>query len=194
MRKLPSQEQKIRRAIRDVIAVDPLISVDRLRDALFDRGFRTYENNPLKWHYVARLRDKVYKQAVMETSTAILGERVTEFKEKNRLAFERLIRIAFYTDDLKKEGVPPPSFKDQISALREIVKLDLAVFHAEVIAGIFEDHAVKVEKAKRFIPIEEAKRMMILKALDNLLIREPKIIDAKYNLPGNIPPGSPQGK
>jgi len=181
MRKLPPQEEKIKRAIRDVISFDPLISVDRLRNALFDRGFKTFDNNPLKWEYIAKLRDKIHRQTIEEVDRKKLIERITEFKEKNRLVFDRLVRIAFYTDDLKKEGISPPSFKDQISALNSIVKLDLAIFGAELDAGIFKRHIGKIEIEKRFIPLPDDQRMAIMEALQNYgFISEQKIINAEY--------------
>jgi hypothetical protein len=167
MRKLPAQEEKIRRSIRDIVAIDPLISNMRLQDALFERGFKTANNNPLDRVYVTRLRDKIHKKAIHEADNQLLAPRIVEFKEKNRLVFDRLVRIAFYTDDLKKEGTMAPTFMEQIAALNSIVKLDLAVFNAELGAKVFEKHIEIIENEKRFMPLPEELKTQMMQAFMN---------------------------
>jgi hypothetical protein len=167
MRKLPAQEEKIRRAIRDIIAFDPLVTDKKLSEVLFDRGFKTTANNPLDRHYVARLKGKLHKQTVHEADNQKLAPRIVEFKEKNRIVFDRLVRIAFYTDDLKKEGVHPPSYREQISALVQIVKLDLAVFNSEMDAGLFERHIGTLEIEKRYRPLPPELKAQMMQAFIN---------------------------
>lgn len=181
MKKLPQQEEKIKRAIRDAVAVDPLLSVDRLRDALFDKGFKTATNNPLDWEYVARLRKKIHRTAVETVRRQDVAERINEFKEKNRLVFDRLMRIAYYTDDLKKDGLPPPSYKDQIAALTAIVRLESMVFNAEFDAGIFERHIGTLEVEKRFKPLPPDLKMQMMIAFRNWGIIPPEEIDNGTN-------------
>lgn len=181
MKKLPQQEEKIKRAIRDAVAVDPLLSVDRLRDALFDKGFKTANNNPLDWEYVARLRKKIHRTAVENVRRQDVAERINEFKEKNRLVFDRLMRIAYYTDDLKKDGLPPPSYKDQIAALTAIVRLESMVFNAEFDAGIFERHIGTLEVEKRFKPLPPDLKMQMMIAFRNWGIIPPEEIDNGTN-------------
>ena len=167
MRKLPAQEEKIRRAIRDIVVVDPLVSHKRLCEILFDRGFKTAANTPLDRHYVARLQQKLHKQAVYEADNQKLSPRIVEFKEKNRLVFDRLVRIAFYSDDLKKETSTPPSFKDQIAALVAIVRLDIMIFNAEMDAGVFERHIGTLEIEKRSRPLPPELKAQIMRAFMN---------------------------
>ncbi len=181
MKKLPQQEEKIKRAIRDAVAVDPLLSIDRLRDALFDKGFKTATNNPLDWEYVARLRKKIHRTAVETVRRQDVAERINEFKEKNRLVFDRLMRIAYYTDDLKKDGLPPPSYKDQIAALTAIVRLESVVFNAEFDAGIFERHIGTLEVEKRFKPLPPDLKMQMMIAFRNWGIIPPEEIDNGTN-------------
>ena len=167
MKKPRTQEEKIRRAIRDAIVIDPLISVAKLQDALFDKGFRTPGNTTLDWHYVAKLREKIHRQSIENVDRQKVSQRVSEMKERYRLVFERLIRIAFYSEDLKKEGIPPPSYRDQISALREISRLDVAIFGAELDAGIFERHIGTLEIEKRNKPLPPELKAQMLKAFTN---------------------------
>lgn len=179
MKKPRVQEDKIKRTIRDAIVIDPLISIAKLQDALFDKGYRTAANAPLHWHYVAKLRDKMHRQAIENVDHKKVNERVSEMKERYRLVFERLIRIAFYSDDLKKEGVQPPSYRDQISALREISRLDVAIFNAELDAGIFERHIGTLEIEKRSRPLPPELKMQMLKAFANWGIIPKEILHAE---------------
>ncbi len=167
MKKPRVQEDKIKRAIRDAIIIDPLISVTKLQDALFDKGLRSATNTPLHWHYLAKLREKVHRQSIENVDRQEVSHRIAEMKERYRLVFERLIRIAFYSDDLKKEGIPPPSYRDQISALREISRLDVSIFGAELDAGIFERHIGTLEIEKRNKPLPPELKAQMLKAFTN---------------------------
>lgn len=167
MKILQPQEEKIKLAIRDSIAIDPLISVLRLRDVLFDKGFRTASNKPLDWDFVSKLVRKINREAVVRVDRQKVTERLSESKERYRLVFDRLMRIAFYTDDLKKEGMLPPSYKDQISALNSIVRLDVAIFNAEMDAGLFERHLGTLDVEKRNKPIPKEVRDRIKQAMIN---------------------------
>lgn len=189
MRKLSSEEDKIKRAIRDIVALDLLVSDRKLPDILFDRGFKTANNTPLDREYVAKLRDKIHTQAVREVDHQVLASRIVEFKEKNRLVFDRLIRIAFYTDDLKKEGIQPPSYRDQISALAQIVKLDLAVFNSEMDAGLFKRHIGTLEIEKRYRPLPPELKAQMLQAFINWgVIPREKAEEIKINATDNNKP------
>lgn len=179
MKKPHTQEDKIKRVIRDAIVIDPLISVAKLQDALFDKGYKTSSNNPLNWDYVAKLRGKIHRQSIENVDQQRVSARVAEMKERYRLVFERLIRIAFYSDDLKKEGLQPPSFRDQISALREISRLDVAIFGAELDAGIFERHIGTLEIEKRNKPLPPELKTQMLKAFANWGIIPKEILHAE---------------
>ncbi len=179
MKKPRVQEDKIKRAIRDAIVIDPLISVSKLQDALFEKGLRSAMNSPLHWHYVAKLRDKIHRQSIENVDRQEVTHRIAEMKERYRLVFERLIRIAFYSDDFKKEGIPPPSYRDQISALREISRLDVSIFGAELDAGIFERHIGTLEIEKRNKPLPAELKAQMLKAFTNWGIIPRDIIHAE---------------
>ncbi len=167
MKKLPVQEEKIKRAIRDAIVIDPLISVAKLQDALYDKGYRTANNKSLDWDYVAKMRHKVHRQSIENVDRQEVSTRIAEMKERYRLIYEQLIRIAYYSDDLKKEGIPPPSVRDRVSALREIIKLDVALFGAEMDAGIFNRHLGTLEIDKRNKPLTAEARELIKQAMIN---------------------------
>lgn len=167
MKKPRVYEEKIKRAIRDAILIDPLISVVRLQDALFEKGYRTSNNTPLDWRYVEKMHDKVHRQAIEEVDRQKLSERVAQLKERYRLAYEQLVRIAFHTDEMKKEGIPPPSTRERMTAFKEIVKLDLSIFGAEMTAGVFnkgkDEEVPEIEMRNR--RIDDATRKSIHKGL-----------------------------
>lgn len=167
MKILQPQEEKMKLAIRDSIAIDPLISVSRLQDVLFNKGFKSANNQVLTWHYIAKLVRKINREAAERADRTKVTERLSQSKERYRLVFDRLMRIAFYTEDLKKEGMPPPSYRDQISALNAIVRLDIAILNAEMDAGIFERHLGTLEVDKRNKPIPKELKDRIRQAMIN---------------------------
>lgn len=166
MNKPRVQEEKIKRAIRDAIVIDPLISVAKLQDALFDKGYRSINNGVLHWHYVAKLREKIHRQTIENVDRQRVIERVAEMKERYRLAYEQFIRVAFQGEDLRKEGTIV-STRDRIHALKEIVKLDVAIFKAEMDAGIFDRHLGSVEIELRNKPLTVESRELIKQAMIN---------------------------
>ncbi len=167
MKKLSVQEEKIKRAIRDAIVIDPLISLVKLQDALYDKGYRTANNTPLDKDYLAKLRRKIHRHAVESVNRQEVSSRIAEMKERYRLIYEQLIRIAYYSDDLRKEGIPPPSIRDRMQALKEIVRLDVALFGAEMDAGIFSRHLGTLEIDKRNKPLPVEARELIKQAMIN---------------------------
>ena len=182
MKKLPVQEERIRRAIRDVAVIDPIISTRKLQDALFEKGFKTSNNTPLDWRYVHKLRNKVHRQVVMEADREQVTDRISELKEKYRVISERLMRIAFYTDDFKKENMVPPNTKEQLTALNLILKYDFVLFNSQLDAGIFERHLGTLEVEQRNRPLSPELKALMRKAFTNW-----GIIPKEENLNDPIP-------
>lgn len=167
MKKSPIQEEKIKRAIRDIVVIDPLISIAKIQDALLEKGYRSSSGNTLDWRYVQKLKNKVHRTTVENTDRARVSERVSEMKERYRLMLERLFRIVYYNDDMKKEGFMPPSAKDQISAINSIMRLDVLVFNSELDAGLFERHLGTLEVEQRNKPLPPELKAVMLKAFVN---------------------------
>ena len=167
MKKLQAQEEKIKKAIRDAVVIDPLISILKLRDVLFEKGYRSATDSPLHWRYVAKLRSKLHRQAIENVTRQEVAGRVAEMKERSRLIYEQLVRIAFYTDDMRKEGMPSPTPGERIQALREMSKLDIAIFNVEMDAGIFDRRLGTLEIEKRNKPLSVEARELIKQAMIN---------------------------
>ena len=167
MKKSPLQEEKIKRAIRDILVVDPLISITKLQDALFEKGYKSANAKVLDWRYIQKLKSKVHRGTVEQTDRTKVSERVAEMKERYRLMVERLMRIIYYNDEMKKEGFSPPSIREQINAINALVRLDVMIFNSELDAGLFERHLGTLEIEQRNRPIPPELKAVMLKAFVN---------------------------
>ncbi len=167
MKKSPIQEEKIKRAIRDILVVDPLISIAKLQDALFEKGYRSANATVLDWRYVQKLRQKVHRATVERADRTKVNERLSQMQEKNRLMMERLMRIVYYSDEMKKEGFTPPTIREQINAINSIVRLDVLVFNSELDGGLFERHLGTIEIEQRSRPLPPELKAVMLKAFVN---------------------------
>jgi hypothetical protein len=181
MKILPPAQEKMMRAIRDAIALDPLISIRSLQEVLERRSIKIASRE-----YLTKLVWKLNRELSVNVDRQKLSERIAQMKERQRIVVDRLIRIAFYTDDLKKEGLPPPSYRDQISALNAIMKLDLAIINAEMDAGIFERHFGTLEIERRNKPIPKEVRERIRQAFINWgMIQKETIAENNADQPTN---------
>src|SRR6266446_8019820 len=94
MRIVPAVEAELRREIRDARALDPLISVSALEQRLekkFNRGF--------SYRYIAKLADKIARQALIEADRTKIEERLAFTRENYRIVRERLAEIVFWQPD-----------------------------------------------------------------------------------------------
>lgn len=190
-----SKEYELKRIVRDTIVIDPMISLRRLQDRLFDKGYKTAQGNTLHIDYVAKLVRKVSREILENVARATVDDRIALLRERYRLVFDRLIRIAYYTEDLQKQGMPPPTYKDQIAALNAIIKLDAAILSAEMDMGLFERHLGTLEVEKRYIPLPLELKEKMMQAFQNLgfaLPEPPKELEASKAEPNNANNGAAQ--
>ena len=159
---LKPAEEKIMRAVRDSIVIDPLISLLSLQDVLEKKGIKISN-----LHYLSKLIWKINKDLSTQVDRTEITSRIAQLKERQRIVADRLVRIAFYTDDLKRDGLPPPSYRDQIMAMNAIIKLDLAILGAEMDLGIFERHIGTVGIEARSKPLLPEQKQRMFEALVN---------------------------
>lgn len=119
----------------------------QLQDILDRRGFKI-----ASLHYIAKLKDKVHKESLTEIDRAKIAPRISETRERYRLIFNQLNKIAFWSPDPTNPQMPP-SYKDQIAALRALGQMDLALLNSEMDAGIFTRHIGTIEEQRRFVPL-----------------------------------------
>jgi len=158
MKRTHEAEEKIRRIIRDAIAVDPLVSLRSLQDVLQRRNYQIGDLN-----YISKLKKKAEADALATVDRAQISPRIAKTQERYRLIFQKLNQIAFWTPDPTSPKMPP-SYKDQIAALKALAQLDLALLSAEMDAGIFTRHIGLVEEQRRFVPLPPEQVDMIMGA------------------------------
>ena len=158
-------KEELYRMIRDVIAVDPHISTRSLQKFLDSKGYHFGSN-----HTVQKYRDKVETAIVLELDMTKMLERLATMSERLRMTFNQLQRIAFWDPNgsFAKAGMPPPAYRDQISALRTMMTLDISVFKTQRAAGVFKKVAsADEEEQRRFAPLPSEAREKIITALKN---------------------------
>jgi hypothetical protein len=109
MRVLPPVEEEIRRIIRDERAKDPLITVSGLEQALekrFQPGFSR--------RYVAKVADKVARQALVDIDRMKIEERLDFTRENYRMMREELSRSS--TGILRPRPSASPSLSPETAS------------------------------------------------------------------------------
>src|ERR1700733_6320771 len=86
-------EEKIKRAIRDALAYDPLLTQNALIEQL-NRQF----NHSFDFRYIRRLTDKVMGQAQIEVDRAQMSKRLSVLHETHRIVRERLLSVLYWTE------------------------------------------------------------------------------------------------
>lgn len=135
-------EALIRRAIRDAIAIDPLINAMQIKK-IVDRKF----NRDTEYQYILRLVKKVSGEVAVRIDKEKIAPRVAAMREDFRLARENLLRIAY------GEGIIPASDRDRIAAWKAIGMLSKILLDAEMDLGIFDRQGPVLPDAFRSRPI-----------------------------------------
>jgi len=119
MRILPPAEEKIRRAIRDAMARDPLTTIVGLQQELEQKLNRTFDRK-----YLKKLCEKVHCEALIHADRTQLDERRKITREKFRLASKRLLKIINWTPE---HGGSKPWDSVVVEAAKNLAMLDLAL-------------------------------------------------------------------
>src|SRR5665213_2970940 len=126
-------EDKIKRAIRDALAFDPLLSQNALRESL-ERKFSHHFDH----RYIRKLTDKVQGQSRDEIRRAKIEPRLASLRETHRIARERLLQVLYWTPT-NTYGMSKPPARDIVEATKNLVMLDIAVLNAEVANGLYKN-------------------------------------------------------
>lgn len=159
MRILPPVEEKIRRTIRDARALDPLITVSGLQKTLEKKLGRTFTRK-----YIAKLADKVARQALIDADRTQVEERLNQLRETHRLARERLLRILYWSPENSLPGIKAPLPMDILEAAKNIVMLDIAVMKAEIDNGMYKKPIEERAKEVRYEPLAPEVRAVVIAA------------------------------
>jgi hypothetical protein len=160
MRIVAAVEAELRRTIRDARAKDPLISVAHIKAALeakFNKGF--------SYQYVAKLVEKVGREAAMQASRTKIEQRINLTRETYRLSRERLLQIVYwqYDPDLPAEVQRQPYAEDVIEACKNLVMLDIALLKAEIDCGMYRDEQ-EAAAALHYAPMPAERRVIVINA------------------------------
>ncbi len=135
-------DMAVRRAIRDAMAIDPLISMRQLQAVVEKRLGRTVDDE-----YIKRLVLKVKGDVTVRVDLQKIAPRIATMREDFRLARENLLRIAY------GEGARPTADKDRIAAWKAIGMLSKILLDAEMDLGIFERKGPTDDQAFRYAPV-----------------------------------------
>lgn len=175
-----SKESGLKRTIRDIIALDPLISMNGLQ-----RAIEKKTNRPIDEVYLKKLTKKVTAEMAVVADREKVEERISYLRERNRIICDELLRIAFPSSTLV--GLERPTTTERLRALESITRIEAAQVKLEMDLGLFTRHLGEIEMTHRVAkPLDEDTRSNILKAFVSWSIPvqarkiEPKaIIEAK---------------
>jgi hypothetical protein len=159
MRIVPEVEAQIRRVIRDARAKDPLITVGRIERLLeqeFNRGF--------SYQYVAKVVEKVEREAMVEIDRTKIEQRLKFTRENYRMMREELLKIVYWTPEHGTPGVPKPLAKDRVEAAKVVVMLDLAILNAEAAAGMYKKPIDVLAREVHYEPLPGEVRAVVIAA------------------------------
>jgi hypothetical protein len=143
----PTYEIRVRREIRDALAIDPIASIPELTERLNKRLNHSFDPR-----YIKKLTDKVAHQLIIESDRLRIEDRMQVTRETHRIARDELLRILH-------SGAPS---KDRVEAAKALVMLDLAVFKAEIETGMFKKPVDQLVKEFRYDPLPDEVRAVII--------------------------------
>lgn len=147
MARSPTYEIRIKREIRDAIAIDPIATVPELVERLNKRLDHSFDPR-----YIKKLRDKVSRQIIVESDRMQIEDRMRVTRENHRISRDALLGIIH----------GGAAAKDRVEAAKALVMLDLAVFKAEIETGMFQKPVKVMAKEIHYEPIPEEIRRAII--------------------------------
>ncbi|MFA6918238.1 MAG: hypothetical protein WC285_05440 [Candidatus Gracilibacteria bacterium] len=142
MKVLLQQEEFLQNIIRDSMAVNPLVSIRRMQ-----RLVETNTGRSISDKYTAKLMHKIRRRAVVQSDRKRMNERLAEVRERYRILMQELSRIIFWNrEHLRKYGLRQPNLKERLAAMKLSAQMELALFRAELDAGMFENRQVVINE------------------------------------------------
>lgn len=157
MKIMPEFEEKIRRAIRDAYALDPLMSVYSLQETLEIRFKRKFARE-----YLAKQIKKLSGQMRRDLDTVKVSDRLKGTRDTYRLVRERLLKVVYWKPSDSANGIKAPFHSEIIDACAKLVLLDLALVEAEVKNGIYQRPIDAVAKEIRYEPLPADIRKVVI--------------------------------
>ena len=132
MKKQPEVEESIKRLIREELAREPSLSVERMRTTLYSYGWKTV-HGPLDWAYVNKMIRSVRIENLARVENETRMERLAWYKERQRIMTKSLMEIVEGkpTYDVYADKTMYPTYEDRCGAAATITKMDTALLFAE---------------------------------------------------------------
>jgi hypothetical protein len=176
MARSPTYEVRVKREIRDAIAIDPIASIPELVERLNKRLNHSFDPR-----YIKKLRDKVSRQIIVESDRMQIEDRMNITRENHRISRDALLEIIH---------AHAPS-KDRVEAAKALVMLDLAVFKAELETGMFKKPVEEMAKAIHYEPVPDDMRMVIIAAWKRGGLLPAAVVEGMVPLAMRLPPTAP---
>jgi len=145
MKVLPEKEEFLKDTIRNAIALNPLVSIRKMQELVEHNTGRSISDK-----YTTKLMWKIRRQAVVYSDRKKMNERLAEVRERYRVLMQDLCRTIYWKPEyLNDYGLQYPNFKERLAAMRLLAQLELALFKAELAAGVFENQQVAIEEMLR---------------------------------------------
>lgn len=140
------KEARLRRIIRDAMAIDPLISMNGLQRAVEKKIGR-----PIDEVYLKKLVNKTTGEMVIVADREKVEERISYLRERNRIICDELLRMAFPDPNSPDQ----PGFIDRRKALESISNIEARQVKLEMDLGLFTRQLGTIEIEHRLKPIDE---------------------------------------
>ena len=152
----PLVQEQIKHAIKDLTALNPYISLRQLQQALDNKRLHCGTD------YIVKIRKKVFGEAVAALDHTNMKKALAEVTESYRIKKQLLQRIMYHSAESAELGIPAPTWKDKIAAMKLDSQMELALFNTMVSLGIFAAKPEDIEEMRRTKPLpqEEIDRIL----------------------------------
>jgi len=142
MKILQQKEEYLVETIRNGIALNPLVSIRKMQELVEHNTGRSISDK-----YVSKLMYKVRKGAVIESDRKKLNIRLTEVRERYRVLMDYLTKVVYWKYDFYTDyGIAEPEQKEKLCAIKLLAQMELALFKAELDAGMFQNRQLAIEE------------------------------------------------
>lgn len=140
MKMILEKEDFLKNTIRDIVAVNPMVSVRRMQKLV-----EVNTKHSISKNYTAKLMEKMRRKAVIESDRKKVNERLAEMRERQRVHLEYLERMLLWRPEYHRDyGMQEPTLKEKMMAIKVQAHLENSLFRTELAAGVFENRQIAI--------------------------------------------------
>ncbi len=151
-----TQEDRMRKVIRDAMAIDPLVTLRSLQSIVEKKLGRTITEK-----YIIKLKRKVKGELQVNGDRERYEDRIAYLRERNRIICEELFRIAFPDPNAVGDR---PGVTERRKALEAIARIEASEVKLEMDLGLFTRHLGQLDVDHRMKPLDDDTRSKIVSA------------------------------